>query len=342
MAADCKMTPFTYHKSTILLILLPLMGHAQVNSTFHRENISASNQKSSMILNLTSVRTECKLQVEPSSLENVLRLMRNRAIHVVDLKVSVNLGNKTRNFGQLRWPWASEIGRTIISLKGRTKIHHSNYRNTKGESIGTISSLHFITLNPGFKELDVVVFEESYGCLPTGNNGSERIFDFLLRNLSYSDDTYDYNLCRPKRNDHLKLYSCCRVAGGGKLTICSEYSSLILEYAGNYVTAIVYVILYIGFPLLRQYLQSIPKETEHYIITDSPMALSRMFYSVFMEGSNSPVTPFYRRFTFSVTVVVIGCISLSPVEWYFVLLLCLWAILFTVFDFFGINDDLGA
>ena len=85
-------------------------------------------------------------------------------------------------------------------------------------------------------------------------------------------------------NDDVKQHNCCSVANGENLTICDEYLSVLPEYANYYILAIVAIMLYVGFPLIQHYLSSIPNETEHYSITDSPMGLSRIFHSVFLEG----------------------------------------------------------
>ena len=219
---------------------------------------------------------------------------------------------------------ADEIGRTIISLK--TPIPQ--------EPILPTSSVHYITLDPGIQEVNVVV--ENYGCLPNGSNGSEIIFDFLLHQLFRSDDNDDYKLCRViNGNDDVKQHNCCSIASGGNLTSCDEYLSVLLEYANIYILAMLIIMCYVGLPLIMQHLQSIPKETEHYSITDSPMALSRIFYAAFLEGSNNPETPFRRRLTFSLTVVVIISISTFSLPWIIASLVC--TLSFIPFDRLGLN-----
>ena len=238
---------------------------------------------------------------------------------MIEIEVSVNSGNETR---ELKWSWADEIGRTIISLK------------TSLPRIYAKSPLPYITLNPGIKEVNVAV--ENYGCLPNRSNGSEVIFDFLLHQLFPSDDIDDYKLCRViNGNDDVKKHNCCRVESGRNLTICTEYLSVLPIYGSYYISAMVIIMMYVGYPLIQQHLQSIPKETEHYSITDSPMALSRIFYAVFLKGSNNPVTPYYRRLTFSLTVVEVISISTFSLPW--IIASSTWALLFTVYDFFWLN-----
>ena len=278
-------------------------------------------------LNLTSASCTSHLRIDELVVENILRLSHHYATHVIEIKVSVNSGNEKP---ELKWSWADEIGRTIISLK--TSLSQGSILLLSYYL--PISSFHYITLNPGIKEVNIVV--ENYGCLPNGSKGSEIIFDFLLHQLFRSDDIDDYKLCRViNENDGVKKHNCCRIASGGNLKICDEYLSVLPEYAKYYIFTMAIIMTYVGYPLIQQHLQSIPKETEHYSITHSPMALSRIFYAVFLEGSNNPVTPYYRRLTFSLTVVVI--ISISTFSWPLIIASSIWVLLFTAYDIFWLN-----
>ena len=303
------MALFHYIKFTVLLFSLPMVGLAQNIST-------PSNQNMTMIRDLTSCNSD--LRIDELAVEDILRHTQSYTTHVVEITVSVNSGNKTR---ELKWSWADEIGRTIISLKG---------------SVSRASSFYYITLNAGVKEVNVVV--ENHGCLPNGSNGSEIIFDFLLHKIFRSGDTHDYKLCRViNGNDGVKQHNCCRTASGGNLTICAEYLSVLLEYIDIYIFVIVCFTLYVGFPLITQYLRSIPKETQYYSITDSPMAFSRVFYAAFLEGSKNPETPYCRRLIFSSTVVAIIYIGTANLGW--VIFSLIWALFFIAFDFFKLNTN---
>ena len=310
------MTSFFYLKFSVLLFSLPLVGLAQNSSTSSTGIENALNQNMTTAMNLANASCHSDLRIDKSAVENILKLSHNYATHVIE--ISVNSGNDTR---ELKWSWADEIGRTIISLKASLPKFYA-------------TPFFYITLNPGIKKVNVVV--KNYGCLPNGSNGSEIIFDFLLHQFFRSDDIDDYKLCRViNGNDDVKHYNCCRVASGGNLTICEKYLSVLLEYVNSYIFTMVFIMLYVGYPLILKHLQSIPKETEHYSITDSPMALSRIFYAVFLEGSNNPVTPYYRRLTFSLAVVVIIFITYS-LTWIIVSLT--WALLFTACDVFWLNE----
>ncbi len=323
------MTSFIYLKFAVLLVHLSWVGFAQNNSTSSTEGKIVSNLNLT-VLNQINTSNICKLRMDESAVENILTFMHNHAIHVVEINVFIDSKNETRSFPELVWPWANEIGRTIISLKART--------GSPSFSNITKSSLHFITLNPGIEKVNVVVSEENYGCLPKGSYGSELVFDFLLHQLSHSDDTHDYKLCRAfsKENDS-KQYNCCKVASGGKLTICGEYSSLLLKYATIYINVMTFIFVYVGVPLIWFYVQSIPKEKQYYEITDSPMGLSTIFFTVFMEGSRIPVKSLCRRLAFSLTAAVIISISFTGSRW--IIASFVWALIFTAYDFLGISED---
>ena len=277
LVVSCKMTSFVYFNCVVLLVHLPWVGLAQENST------SSPGNKNGTKLNMTtSNRTNalinCTLRIDESAVENILRFMHNYTTHVVKIEVSINSGNKTQRFPELIWPWASEIGRTIISLIAR----YTSFVQLRW---------HFplSPLNGGIEKVDVLVSVKNYGCLSAGSKGSERVFDFLLHQLSLSGDTHNYKLCRAFNNEKesVKQYNCCRVASGEKRTICAKYSSFAVESIQNGVRLFVFIILYIGFPFIISYLRSFPDEREHYGITDSPMALSTILYTLFIEGHAS-------------------------------------------------------
>ena len=253
----------------VLLLRLFLVGFAQGILTVSTPSKIDSSLNITVPSDHTNASTICKLQIYKSAVENILRYMQKHTTHVVVISVYINSKNETRIFPELVWPWANEIGRIIISLKAQPGGVFSSLRDT------TISSLHYITLNPGIKKVDVVVSESNHGCLPEGSSGSELVFDFLLHQLSVSDNTHDYKLCRifSKEDEINQSYNCCKVAGGEKVTICGEYSSIVLEHGEDYINVMTSIILYIGLPLIYHFLRSIPMEMECYDITDNSMAL---------------------------------------------------------------------
>ena len=327
------MTSFVYFHCVVFLLYLPWVGLAQKNSTSSLRDKNGTNlnmtTSNMTTLNLTNASINCTLRLDESAVENILRFMHNYTTHVVEIKVSINSGNKTRRFPELIWPWASEIGRTIITLIARS--------TSSVQPVGW--NLPLSSLTVGIEKVDVLVSEENYGCLPTGSKGSERVFDFLLHRLSHSDDTHNYKLCRTFNNEKgsVKQYNCCRVASGGKLTICVKYSSFAVKYVEKSVLVFAFVIIYIGFPLIFSYLRSeTADKAGHYGITDSPMALSTIFYTLLIEG-HGLVKSAFRRFVLWLTIAMIISLTGSPV--YFIIFLFLFLIPFTVFDIFFLNEN---
>ena len=324
------MTSFIYLEFVMILLSLSLARPASQNnllsSTGSKNSQNGNEAKAINPLNGSNI---CKLRINKLAIEEIMRSMKNYATHVVEITVSVISKNKTRIVSDFKWPWASEIGRTIITLKGQTSDIFS-------KAI-PISFFHFITLEHGIKEVSVLIFEGNYGCLQRRSNQSEFVFDFLLRQLSDSTDEHDYTLCRANSSKVPKQYDCCRTASGGELTICSKYSSLILEYAGYYTAGMVLLIICVILPLMRQFLQSMPNKREYYTMTESPMAIERIIYTLFIEGSDNPVVSLYRRLAFSFTVVAILTISFS--QWQWIVASWIWAIIFSVYDLFGVNEN---
>ena len=311
-----------YLKFAVLLLQLSSVSFAQDTLTTSTPSTIGSTHPNITFSNPINASTICNLRIDESAVENILKSIS----HVTEIHVFIHSKNETRIFPEHIWPWADEIGRTIISLKAQRS------------GLVTISSWYFITLTPGIEHMNVVVFEENYGCLPKGINGSKLVFDFLLHQVSGSGDTKDYKLCRAVRKENVlfnQMYSCCRVASRGKLSICAEYSSVILEYGGEYVFFVTLLMMYVVFPLISQYLRSLPMQTKYYEITDSPMALSTLLYTAFLEGSKNPVISLSRRLAFSLLVAVIICFSYTGRGW--IIASAVWCFFFTIYDFLGIS-----
>jgi hypothetical protein len=174
-------------------------------------------------LNITNISAICKLQINESTLNNVLQLMHRSTgtTQVVELAVSISSRNETQHFPELKWAWANEIGRTISSLIAQTSPAQPWYFNT---------------LSTGIEKVNIVVLEERYGCLSTRDNvnGTDLVFDFLLHQLSKIEDDHNYKLCHKEDS---KIYKCCSVIGFGNLKLCTDYSSIALEYANEYIIA---------------------------------------------------------------------------------------------------------
>ncbi|CAB4034705.1 Hypothetical predicted protein, partial [Paramuricea clavata] len=221
----------------------------------------------------------------------------------------------------LKWAWANEIGRTISSLIAQASPAQPWYFNT---------------LSTGIEKVNIVALEGSYGCLSTRDNvnGTDLVFDFLLHHLSKIEDDHNYKLCHKEDS---KIYKCCSVIGFGNLKLCTDYSSIALEYANEYIIAMTIITGIIVLPLILKYLRSFKKESKHYKFSDSPMALSSIFHAALIE-EKGPVKSAQRRLVFSLTVT--GILYVSGMESTWVVIAAVWIIPFTAFDTFVINYDL--
>ncbi|XP_028403487.1 uncharacterized protein LOC114526163 isoform X2 [Dendronephthya gigantea] len=322
------MTRNVYLRFSVFVLLMALVCfvHESSTSSLRGKNVFFYSRMETCNLTSASVKRrddKIKLQMNKSDVENILKLMLQYTTNVVEIELTIHSKNNTRSFPKYKWSWASEVGRTVISLIERPFIK-LNYKP---------SSLHFITLKRGIKKVNVVVFEEIDGCLPTGNKGSELVFDFLLRQLSHSDDTHDYKLCRPHDDeDGLKQYNCCRITTN-ELSVCDDYFSNIIDQASSYIVAVTILVGFFGFPLIIQYLQISENNgpNEDYGISDSPLTLKTVLYDLFVEGS-SPNRSRLRRFFLWLITTILFYISSS----YFIIPSIVFLV-FMPFDIFLLN-----
>ena len=240
--------------------------------------------------------------------------------HVVEIGISIKSWNETQNFQNRKWVWANEIGRTIISLIA---------------NMNSVPTWYFSTLSRGIKKVNIVIFEENYGCLPRGDKGTELVFHLLLRKLSQQDDTGDYKFCHIHSDKESEIYNCCIFSGYGNQTLCSYYSSIVLGYAQLYIPVTTIIIVLFGLPLILKYLRSFKTENEHYHISDSPVALSTIFREVMIE-EKGPVKSAQRRLIFLLIVTGILYFSEFQSTWVFVAS-AIWVIPFTAIDIFLIR-----
>ncbi|CAB3998567.1 Hypothetical predicted protein [Paramuricea clavata] len=185
------MASFYYLNAVIFLVCC--------STTTLAEEISTSQPRNNTF-NGTITSVVCKPHISKSEIEEVLRLQYNSTTNTVKIKVSVVSENETRYLPEMTWLWASEIGRTIISLVRRAK--------------DTIFASPIFTsiLEIGTEEVDIQITEKTDACLPPGEEGSDRIFDFLLHQLSHSKDTPVYKLCRVHQDESLyATYNCCQI-----------------------------------------------------------------------------------------------------------------------------------
>ena len=289
---------------------------AQENTTFQpgnntsvgcKINTNASNKKSNS--------TECKLLIDPPKIEEVLSKHDNSTTtNTVKIKISVVPGINTRYSQELELPWASNIGRTIISLVRRAK--------------GSIFTSPIFTwmLEVGTEEVDIRVKEETDGCLPPGDKGSDLIFDTLLRQLSHSEDMHVFKLCR-EHDDHAIQYNCCRIVGEKNLAICADYSSAVVNVALPILIIVVLISFFMILPFVLEYIRKYPKIT-FYKTSDSPMSLRFIISKIFCEG-REPAMSLIRRCVFVGLSVVVFVPNFFGHLW-LLILFCCWAVVFVL------------
>ncbi|XP_028400502.1 uncharacterized protein LOC114523694 isoform X2 [Dendronephthya gigantea] len=217
------MASFAYPTLAVVSLFLSLAVFANENSTSSPGGKNVAIDQPMTNLNLTNTTNRCeshkpKLRISESDVKNIINAMHKYTTNGVEIELTIDSKNETRSFPKYKWSWAGEIGRTIISL------------------ITSVAGNKFFcfTLTPGIAKVNVVVSELTDGCLPTGNNGTELVFNFLLHQLSHLDDTHDYKLCHPHDDeDDLKQYNCCRITTGN-LTICADYASMQIARANAY------------------------------------------------------------------------------------------------------------
>ncbi len=258
---------------------------AHENSTFQRGNETIL-PRTLKALNRASNSPKCNLQLDESKLEDVLRLQHEPTRNIVKIKISVVSGNKIQYFPEMSWPWANEIGRTIISL-----VWHAE---------NTIFSSPLFTwmLNVGTAEVNIKVKEETDGCLPPGNQGSKQVFDFLLRRLFlYSKDTHFFELCRV-HDDGSIPFNCCRIIGSENVTICADYSSVVVTFAFPAIIVIFCISFFLVLPFVLTYIVTCrPTESMFYKTSDSHMSLISVLSMILFEGCG-PIRSLFRRLVF--------------------------------------------
>jgi hypothetical protein len=252
------------------------------------------------------------LQIDKSKIEEILSKHDNSTTNVVNIKISIVPGDKTRYFQELELPWANEIGRTIISLVRRAT-----------DTIFT-SPLFTSILEVGTEEVDIQIKEETDGCLPYGKEGTDRIFDFLLHQLSHSEDKHVFKLCRIHDDESIQYatYNCCRIAGNRNLTICADYSSAVVEFALPVLIVVFLISFFMILPFVLEYITTYPT-TEFHKTSDSHMSLISIVSLILFEGSeqaNNSMS-FFRRCVFA------GLSSLVFVPDFFG---CLWLLILFV------------
>ena len=285
MASLCYLTAIVLHLCCFTTT------SARGNSTSQRKNKTTffGCNIEPIETNGTTDFTTCKLLIDRSETKAVLSKHDNAAgANIVKIRVSVLPGNKTRFCQKMELAWASEVGRTILTLVRRAK-------NTIFSS-----PLFTTTLEVGTEDVDIHVKEEIGGCLPPGEQGSEHIFDSLLRQLSHNDDTHFFKLCKAHNDDttHYSTYNCCRIVGDRNLPICADYSSVVVNWALPVVVVIFCISCLMVAPFMLEYVMNRP-QSEFYKTSESHMSLIFIASVLLFEG-HGPYKSVVRRVVFVV------------------------------------------
>ena len=277
--------------------------------------------------NLSNVSNACNYEIPDISLKEVIRLMRDSKTNVMILNVWSKLeDNDTTYDNQTRlinFLWANEVGRTVSLL-----IH--NYVMIFPSLISPMST---VTLTAGFKNVDIFVYAENERCMRLAMNRTSAVnFSYRILLQLYRIDA-GYQICGFENSK----FVCCAIetikwgkAGIKEISLCSVYSSVVIHSYTIILFAFFVIFLYFGFPLFLHYINRFKEESQHYKISDSPMALSSIMHTVFIEGQG-PVKSFVRR----ALIVSFVIVTLLPVRnlsdfWglLFCVVICPWALIF--------------
>ena len=104
MTSLCNLVP------VVFLLCCSTVSFAQENSTFEQEN-----NNTSIGYNITT--NACKLHIYRSTVQEILGKHNNfTSTSTVKVRVSIFPGNNTEYSQEIELPWASEVGRAVISL----------------------------------------------------------------------------------------------------------------------------------------------------------------------------------------------------------------------------------
>ena len=274
----------------------------------------------------------CNLTVNQSLLTTIIKLTQDSSINIVELQLFVGFHEKgSRLFPDVTWVWANKVGREIMSIL----------------SMKTVLDIETIrTLTVGRKKLAVQIYENPLGCIPSKKNGTSFVAKTLLQKLFRTSNT-EYQMCYgTKKKVEIGLleteYTCCKIIRKGEERQCYVYSSNLTDILNHYFNYYGLVLMQIVCPLLFCMFYEFSREKKYYKITDSPMSLSSIIYSVFFEG-HGPVKDFISKLIFIGPVVYARLHFFAPSfvfsNFMFIdLPLVYWALAFPFSDVFKENE----
>ena len=247
--------------------------------------------------NSSNVTNGCIPKISQSAMKFILKLMSDKITHVIDLNIWIESVNNTmkKTWMLTGIKWANEIGRTLITLVAEAK-------NTDNIMLLSYTS----TMKAGHHDVNIVITEDTMQCLFSRDNASDHaLFDLLVHELHHiSEGKTDYKLCLPfKEQDPVTKYNCCAIIGPNDALTCSDYSSVVTEMVPILVLITLVFFIYIAFPITWEYLNKFKKSDTHYRISNSPMSISSILYSVFIKGHESEKST-TRKLMFAIFVLV--------------------------------------
>ena len=312
-----------YYEASVIFVLFcsTVTSFAQVNSGTRQENNNTSSINS----------TSCKLRIDRSKIQEVLGKHYNvTSINTVKIRVLVYQGNNTEYSEEMTFPWASEAGRAIVSLIQRA------------EDIPILRSLFLSTiLEVGTDEVDIEIREETNGCLPPRELWSEYIFNSLLHQLSYSDDTRAFRLCKAQIDETSQYtkFNCCKVLSNKTMALCTDYSPVVVDMAFPSVMVIFCISCLATVPFVLQYVINYPKR-KFYKVSDSPTSLLSIAVVLLFEG-RGPLKSLFRRCLFAmVTYFMVFFPRFFGFEW-LRWAFTSWVIIFLMVDDVEMTRDEG-
>ena len=283
-------------------------------------------QLSTAIIGHESFNASC-VQFDESKLADVLHLIREPAVNTVEMILTVASANRTRVFPEMKWPWANEIGRTLISLTSRAKASFLS------------SNIFTCALEVSMERVSIEVTEETIGCLSPGKKGSDQVFTDLLKTLFLHIEDEDksnyYKLCRPHDIEGPVQFNCCRVTGGSKLIICADYSSIVLDFAVAVSIAAVAIFCPMILPVLLQHIATYEDKT-FYKTSYSHMSLTSVVSMILFEG-NGPVKSIVMRGLFVFLTFALFYPADFLNNWIFRGVFIAWATFFCLFELIKIK-----
>ena len=147
------------------------------------------------------------------------------------------------------------------------------------------SPLFILPLKVGTEKVAIQLKEKADGCLPSGERGSEHIFDFILRRLSHRADTHAFKLCKPYDDETTRYttFNCCGIVGDRKSAICADYWSVVVDWALPVVVFIFGISCLMVIPFILQHIVTC-SENKFHKMSDSPKSLPSIATFMLFEG----------------------------------------------------------